>query len=251
LVQNDASNQAITNDWHQALSPGKREPLIQTVLHNYGNGNKTINQHRDGKVNFIQRNKELIQQKYSHHQAKNTVTYRPRSFVLEEDRNEPTNDSSKRTQLEHQYEKRQSIPRQVNSRTVFSPNETRTSAAYDRIMTMKTRPQSAQSIIKYQTTRRHNDVVTNTDETLRPRSALALTHPRSEFHKRPTYEEPFKKKTPKAGLNIQGFSINKSKVVHEGHYQPPKTAQRGAPRPQAPPHTVALCVHNSRFGIEN
>ncbi|KAF0983443.1 hypothetical protein FDP41_010508 [Naegleria fowleri] len=263
MVKKDESNQAISNQWHQMLSENK-QPLIHTVLHNYEGSRPSSSASNRGekqKTDFIKKNMEAIHEIASAKSPKNNVTSRPRSFILDSSIGHDTsyydNPSipfeheelrKSHSTLLRKFSRRQGVPRSVNSRTVFNPNN---SYSKNSEMSFKNRPQSAMSQIRYSTTPRHVDVVTEATGVIRPKSALNTKYTKKQketLSARPTTEEPFKKA---AFLNVQGFSINSTKIVHEGHYEDNRKLQRGAPRPSPPDHCVVLAKHNSRFSIEN
>ncbi|EFC38373.1 predicted protein [Naegleria gruberi] len=258
MQRRDESNAAITNPWHQTLDEHHERPLITTVLHEYRDDISTsrCSSRMSDKKDFIEINKHALSEKVRNAAKRNSITARPHSYVLDNSFEGSASDFSTSAHLEgeerrrthtslmQKYSTRQSVPRTVNSRTIFNPS----TLAYDNSSSLKNRPKSALSKVMYKQTTRHQDVVSIVSDTLRPRSAMS-TYSVKESFKRPTSEEPFKRSS--SFLNVQGFSINQAKVVHEGHYEMPRTTKRGAPRPEPQPHTIALCVHNSRFSIEN
>ncbi|KAG2377656.1 hypothetical protein C9374_009172 [Naegleria lovaniensis] len=262
MVKKDESNQAISNPWHQMLSAENNRPLIQTVLHNYASSRPSSSASHTSekqKTDFIKKNMDAIHEIALTKSPKNNITSRPRSFILDHSNGgESSYYDNPSIPFEHEelrkshssllrkYSKRQGLPRNVNSRTVFNPNSSSSNE-----MSFKNRPQSAMSQIRYTTTPRHVEVVTEATGLMRPRSALNTKYSKKQKAKlsaRPTTEEPFKKA---AFLNVQGFSINSTKIVHEGHYEEQRKLQRGAPKPTPPDHCVVLAKHNSRFSIEH
>ncbi|KAL9642424.1 hypothetical protein ABK040_014267 [Willaertia magna] len=274
---NDEAFKTLSNPWRQTMSSHYNQPLIQTILQGRYLQNQSPSKRK--KVDYIKKNMEAIHEKSvnnNNQKRKKEYIVRPKNYTLNLQEKKEEEKQTRElfvpepgeffttlgTTFEHNEVKesqinltrklgyKQSIPRAINSRTVYNPSQVTFSKENIRI-----RPKSAQDSIRYKETQRHVDVVTACDKALLDQDYLEDVKS-IEQEKRPLYkgnhatkvDDPIDKN--RATLKIKGFSINSVKVSHESSYKPPKPTKRGLPPKPPSPHVVAVARHNSRFSMD-